>query len=175
MAAPTNQEAGPSESPPPKEYTPDVIPTDPLTGTKDNEEDQAFDDTQTIREAPPPPDVRPILEHMLGADMQLSIHALSQRGDTQALINLYEANPSLDISERDEQDVTPLHWASINAQMSTCRWLLDHGAEVDAIGGDLKATPLQWAARNGHLYVIQLLLSRGADPNIADDQGYIVS
>ena len=68
--------------------------------------------------------------------------------------------------------MTPLHWASINAQMSTCRWLLDHGAEVDAIGGDLKATPLQWAARNGHLYVIQLLLSRGADPNIADDQGF---
>ena len=102
----------------------------------------------------------------------MSIHALSQRGDTKALINLYEANPSLDVSERDEQDVTPLHWASINAQMSTCRWLLDHGAEVDAIGGDLKATPLQWAARNGHLYVIQLLLSRGADPNIADDQGF---
>ena len=106
------------------------------------------------------------------ADWQLSIHALSQRGDTQALISLYESNPSLDVSERDEQDVTPLHWASINAQMSTCRWLLDHGAEVDAIGGDLKATPLQWAARNGHLYVIQLLLSRGADPNIADDQGF---
>lgn len=104
--------------------------------------------------------------------LPLSIHALSQRGDTQALINLYSSNPSLDVSERDDQDVTPLHWAAINAQMSTCRWLLDHGAEVDAIGGDLKATPLQWAARNGHLYVIQLLLSRGADPNIADDQGF---
>jgi hypothetical protein len=61
MAAPTNQEAGPSRSPPPKEYTPDVISTDPLTDTKDDEEDEGYDDTQTIREAPPPPDVRPFL------------------------------------------------------------------------------------------------------------------
>jgi palmitoyltransferase len=88
------------------------------------------------------------------------------------MMKMYAGNPSMDLSARDEQDVTPLHWAAINAQMATCRWLLDEGADVDAIGGDLKATPLQWAARNGHLYVIQLLLSRGADPNIADAQGF---
>jgi hypothetical protein len=58
MAAPTSQEAGPSRSPTPKEYTPDVIPTDPLTDTKEDEDNEGFD-TQTIREAPPPPDVRP--------------------------------------------------------------------------------------------------------------------
>ena len=56
--------------------------------------------------------------------------------------------------------------------MATCRFLLDNGADVDAVGGDLKATPLQWAARNGHLYMVHLLLSRGADPNIQDAQGY---
>jgi len=59
MAAPTSQEAGPSRSPPPKEYTPDVVSTDPLTDTKEDQVDEEFDDTQTIREAPPPPDVRP--------------------------------------------------------------------------------------------------------------------
>jgi hypothetical protein len=59
MAAPTSQEAGPSRSPPPKEYTRDVVSTDPLTDTKEDGENEGFDDTQTIREAPPPPDVRP--------------------------------------------------------------------------------------------------------------------
>lgn len=103
---------------------------------------------------------------------QLSIHALAQRGDTQALLDRLAADSSLDLSAKDEQDVTPLHWAAINAHMSTCRWLLDNGADVDAIGGELRATPLQWAARNGHLYVVHLLLSRGADPNIADSQGF---
>lgn len=56
-------------------------------------------------------------------------------------------NPSLNLSARDAQDVTPLHWAAINAHMGTCRLLIDSGADIDAIGGELKATPLQWAAR----------------------------
>lgn len=67
---------------------------------------------------------------------------------------------------------TPLHWAAINAQLATCRYLIEQGAEVDAVGGDLQATPLQWAARNGYLYVVHLLISNNADPTIADSQGY---
>jgi ankyrin repeat protein len=67
---------------------------------------------------------------------------------------------------------TPLHWAAINAQLATCRYLIEQGAEIDAIGGDLQATPLQWAARNGYLYVVQLLISHNADPTITDTQGY---
>lgn len=67
---------------------------------------------------------------------------------------------------------TPLHWAAINAQLATCRYLIEQGADVDAVGGDLQATPLQWAARNGYLYVIQLLISHSADPTFADTQGY---
>jgi ankyrin repeat protein len=65
-----------------------------------------------------------------------------------------------------------LHWASINAQLPACRYLLEQGAEVDALGGDLIATPMQWAARGGYLYIIQLLIAHGADPNIKDAQGY---
>ncbi|KAH8089827.1 ankyrin repeat-containing domain protein, partial [Filobasidium floriforme] len=68
--------------------------------------------------------------------------------------------------ERDAGDVTALHWAAINAHVEACEWLIDHGAVVDAVGGELKATPLHWAARNGHLYVIQLLLSRSANPEL---------
>ncbi|WVO16059.1 palmitoyltransferase AKR1 [Cryptococcus depauperatus] len=102
----------------------------------------------------------------------LSIHSHAQRGDTASIAAMIRENPSMDISIRDSQGVTPLHWAAINAHIGTCRFLLDNGAEVDAIGGELRATPLQWAARNGHLYVIYLLISRGADPNIHDSQGF---
>lgn len=77
---------------------------------------------------------------------QPTIHAMAQMGDVQAIKNLLEDNPQL-VNERDDQDVTPLHWAAINAHIGACRLLLDEGADVDAIGGDLKATPLQWAAR----------------------------
>ncbi|WWD22776.1 palmitoyltransferase AKR1 [Kwoniella shandongensis] len=111
-------------------------------------------------------------EEPVSSNDQLSIHAFAQRGDTASLAAMLRDNPALDLSATDSQDVTPLHWASINAHMGTCRWLLDNGADVDAIGGELRATPLQWAARNGHLYVVHLLLSRGADPNILDSQGF---
>ena len=83
-----------------------------------------------------------------------------------------QADRGLNLSARDSQDVTPLHWAAINAHIALCRWLLDNGADVDAVGGELRATPLQWSARNGHLYVMHLLLSRGADPNLIDSQGF---
>ncbi|WWC67222.1 uncharacterized protein I206_101129 [Kwoniella pini CBS 10737] len=106
------------------------------------------------------------------ASEQLSIHALAQRGDISTLSSLFRDDPSLDLSKRDDQGITPLHWAAINAHMGMCRFLLDNGAEIDAIGGELNATPLQWAARNGHLYVLHLLLSHGADPNILDSQGF---
>lgn len=77
---------------------------------------------------------------------QPTIHAMAQMGDVKAIQNLLEDNPHL-VNERDEQNVTPLHWAAINAHIGACRLLLDEGADIDAIGGDLKATALQWAAR----------------------------
>jgi len=75
-------------------------------------------------------------------------------------------------TDRDAQNITPLHWAAINAHVAACRYLLEQGAEVDALGGDLVATPMQWAARNGYLYVIHLLIAHNADPTITDSQGY---
>lgn len=98
------------------------------------------------------------------------------------------------VNDRDSQNISPLHWAAINAHLALCRWLLEHGAEVDVIGGELMATPLQWAARwgcfslttnrvpgenakhfhirNGHLYILHLLLAHNADPTLKDSQGY---
>jgi len=98
---------------------------------------------------------------------------MCQAGDVAGLDRLLtESGGKLDVNARDESDVTPLHWAAINAHIGTCRWLLEHGAEVDPIGGDLRATPLQWAARSGHLYIIHLLLRHSADPLIQDSQGF---
>ena len=147
---------------------------DPLSDGPERPSDEVGLDT--IR--PPPPPLDEVCFAHLSIPFtdqfvpQLSIHAIAQRGDTLSLSRLYESDPSIDLSSRDSQDVTALHWAAINAHIGTCRFLLDHGADVDAVGGDLKASPIQWAARNGHLYVVHLLLSRGADPNIRDDQGF---
>ncbi|WWC57688.1 uncharacterized protein I303_100222 [Kwoniella dejecticola CBS 10117] len=141
---------------------PNTSNDDPLSNGVKEEQGRSSDDVgrETIRESGE------------SSQNQLSIHALAQRGDTPTLSSLLRENPSLDLSQRDDQGITPLHWAAINAHMGTCRFLLDNGAEVDAVGGELNATPLQWAARNGHLYVVHLLLAHGADPNILDSQGF---
>ncbi|KAL5478760.1 AKR1 [Sanghuangporus weigelae] len=102
---------------------------------------------------------------------EINIFVAAQRGDLDTLRMLIESGKAK-ATDRDDQNITPLHWAAINAQLPACRYLLDQGAEVDALGGDLVATPMQWAARNGYLYVIQLLIAHNADPTITDAQGY---
>ncbi|KAJ8474337.1 hypothetical protein ONZ45_g15983 [Pleurotus djamor] len=105
------------------------------------------------------------------AETESNIFVAAQRGDIALIRELIESGRAK-ATDRDDQNITPLHWAAINAQVATCKFLLEQGAEVDALGGDLVATPLQWAARNGYLYVIQLLIAHNADPTIADSQGY---
>ncbi|RKP06523.1 ankyrin repeat-containing domain protein, partial [Thamnocephalis sphaerospora] len=75
-------------------------------------------------------------------------------------------------NDRDFQNVTALHWSAINNRIEVVRFLLDRGAEIDAVGGDLLATPLHWACRKGHLQVSAMLLERGADPTKSDAQGF---
>lgn len=45
------------------------------------------------------------------------------------------------------------------------------GAEVNALGGMLRATALHWAARQGHLAVCVTLLHHGADHALQDIEG----
>lgn len=50
-------------------------------------------------------------------------------------------------------------------------FLVDKGAEVDAVGGELNATPLHWATRQGHLDAVVILKNAGADPTLRDAEG----
>lgn len=53
-----------------------------------------------------------------------------------------------------------------------CKFLIEHGAEINKKGGESIATPLQWAAQRSHYYTVNLLLQHGADPLATDAQGY---
>jgi palmitoyltransferase len=53
-----------------------------------------------------------------------------------------------------------------------CKFLIEHGAEINRKGGESIATALQWAAQRCHYYTVNLLLQHGADPLITDAQGY---
>lgn len=75
-----------------------------------------------------------------------NIFSASQRGDLGLVKQLVESGQAT-VNDRDPQNISPLHWAAINAHLALCRYLLEQGAEVDVVGGELMATPLQWAAR----------------------------
>lgn len=77
-----------------------------------------------------------------------------------------------DVNERDNEDVTLLHWAAINNRIEIVKFLIIKGAIIDAIGGETKSTPLHWATSMGHLKMVVLLMKNGADPTIMSAEGY---
>jgi len=102
---------------------------------------------------------------------QLDIFVAAQQGKTERIRALIESRRARATS-RDKDDITPLHWAAINNKAEACTYLIEQGAEVNAVGGTLQATPLHWAARNGLVHVMDLLIQHGANPRLLDVQGY---
>ncbi|KAG6103730.1 palmitoyltransferase akr1 [Claviceps sp. LM219 group G6] len=102
---------------------------------------------------------------------QPDIMQLARVGDIVAMEKLFESG-EFDATYSDDEGITPLHWAAINNQYAMCKFLIEHGAEINRKGGDSVATALQWAAQRCHYYTVNLLLQHGADPLISDAQGY---
>jgi ankyrin repeat protein len=75
-----------------------------------------------------------------------TIHSLAQQGDLERIKELLD-NGSAKATDVDSEGITALHWAAMNSAVEVCRLLLERGAEVDAVGGELHATPLHWATR----------------------------
>ena len=81
------------------------------------------------------------------------------------------------INARDSRDRTPLHPTSggrsgtfDDTYFDVVRYLLDHGADVDARAHTEHSTPLHLASYWGGFKVAQLLLDRGVDTNLRDEQ-----
>ena len=69
-------------------------------------------------------------------------------------------------SRREEDRMTPLHFAAIGGHEDVVQLLLNAGAKQESTNvWDLEETPLFWAIREGHQEVAKLLLRSGADPN----------
>jgi ankyrin repeat protein len=63
-----------------------------------------------------------------------------------------------------------LHLLSKRGDATAVKWLLEHGANPNALWPhwDAEVTPLHLAAAQGHAEVVRLLLDAGADPRIRD-------
>lgn len=101
----------------------------------------------------------------------MTIHQASRQGMLHIVKDMIESGFAK-ATDRDSNNVTPLHFAAISNHVSIAKYLIDNGAEIDAFGGDLIATPLHWASRNGHLPSVTLLINHGANPSLRDSQGF---
>jgi ankyrin repeat protein len=80
----------------------------------------------------------------------------AQEGDLAAL----DEHPELVNIRRD--GATALHLAAIDGQLESARWLLEHGAMLDAHDDEFGMSPAAWANEKGQAAMVDFLLAQGA-------------
>jgi ankyrin repeat protein len=75
-------------------------------------------------------------------------------------------------TDRDDDGITPLHMAAITGRVPVCAYLIEKGADVNALGGSLPATPLKWASRKGLVEIMEQLIQHGANPRLVNSQDF---
>lgn len=88
-------------------------------------------------------------------------HAAARLGMLEKLVELISADPQR-VHERGGDGQRPLHFAST---VEVARYLLDHGAEIDALDVDHESTPAQYRLGD-HQDVVRFLISRGCKTDI---------
>jgi len=88
-------------------------------------------------------------------------------GQVERLINKYTQQ----INSQAGRHGTPFHATIYNGHMKVAKLLSQHGADVNAVGGEDKQTPFLLACYRGHLAIAKWLLDCGADVNYQDRDG----
>ena len=89
------------------------------------------------------------------------LHVAAWQGDDDLLRNLLNKH-SADVSSKDSNGGSPLHYACCEGHLEVARLLLENGADVSTENND-GITPVQCAVQLGHVAVAALLLEYGAE------------
>jgi ankyrin repeat protein len=89
------------------------------------------------------------------------IHDAASEGDLVKIQTLVSGNPNL-ADSADDKGSTPLHLASSKGHLEVVKFLVEKGADIEAVNGR-GFTPLQLAAYGRHREVVEFLLEKGAN------------
>ncbi|KAL8727896.1 MAG: hypothetical protein Q9166_005773 [cf. Caloplaca sp. 2 TL-2023] len=108
--------------------------------------------------------------------LNMPIHLAVRRQDAIAVGLLLHKGSN--VNDRNGAGATPLRIAATSWKektsdndMELLKYLLEAGANVTEIGGDMEDTPLHLAASQGCEQAVELLLDGNADPHVNDKQG----
>lgn len=111
----------------------------------------------------------------IASEKRYGLCEAARRGHVE-LVNLFMAHGALlNDPDSDEAEETPLHAASGAQKMEMVNFLLDKGADIEAIwyeyGMDCcsSGTVLMCACQSGNFEIAKALLARGADPSHYDE------
>ncbi|KAF4180179.1 hypothetical protein CNMCM8927_005286 [Aspergillus lentulus] len=120
-----------------------------------------------------------------------ALHEAAEQGNTVTTQKLIELGA--DVNAIDTGGLSPLHYAVWKPDredasageawdmdeeleygansIAILRFLLEHGAQTEAVEPDRRQTPLLWASIDGNTDAMRLLLNHGANINASDDEG----
>jgi len=99
------------------------------------------------------------------------IHQAATDGDLDTVKEWIERR-RCDVDAPGKDGETALHWAAFKNNLKIAKYLLDHGATIDATTRVEAQTPLMWAAIEGHIKLVHFLVEAGADIQRCDGRGY---
>ena len=104
---------------------------------------------------------------------QTQLHYFCEKGKTASVVRMLEMT-SIDVEARlggREDGLTCLMTAAYNGRLDICRFLIDKGAQVNALDWN-KRTPLHWAAIHGSVEIVRLLCDHGTDVKLKNTAGW---
>jgi ankyrin repeat protein len=113
-----------------------------------------------------------MVEALLPSAGDLDVFEAVTFGELDRVTELWIFDPAI-VAARSGDGFTPLHLAAFFGQTEALGFLLERGAEVDAVGtGWMTGTPLHAAASGRHAEAIARLLSAGARPDVRQAGGW---
>ena len=94
------------------------------------------------------------------AALSSALHAAVRAGNLKEIERLVAAGASVD--GRDQLGSTPLMLAAWSGHAEVARFLLAHGADVNALSKETRSTALEYAVITAHSELVRVLLAAGA-------------
>lgn len=113
-----------------------------------------------------------VVDAFVAAGSELDVFAAAALGDLARLQTLAgQWSGYLNLFARD--GFTPLQLACYFNQETAALWLIEHGADVNAVAKNkMQIAPIHATATHGNLVILRALLEKGAAVNAAQEGGY---